>query len=300
MTTPTGQWEQLWLPLRPYATDRLSDGIFRYRRPVAMGKKYVEANPEALSNLLVVDVDHTDAVLRALSSVGSHPMPNAVVENPANGHAHAVWALAEPVTRTEYAHRKPVAYAAAVTEGLRRALDGDAGYSGLMTKNPLHADWATEWIHDDLFTLAGLEEALGGHMPPERWRQTKRQRENAVGLGRNCNLFETARTWAYREVRHHWGDSAGLHVAITAEVHARNAAFAEPLPFTEAKAIANSIHRWITTKSRMWKDGAVVYEATFVTIQSARGRKSGEARRQGGARAEAIAARKKAMLEVTA
>ncbi|MGO1264189.1 MAG: replication initiation protein, partial [Brevibacterium aurantiacum] len=34
--------------------------------------------------------------------------PNAIVENPANGHAHAVWALAEPVTRTEYARRKPL------------------------------------------------------------------------------------------------------------------------------------------------------------------------------------------------
>lgn len=65
-------------------------------------------------------------------------LPNAVVENPANGHAHAVWALSEPVTRTEYAARKPLAYAAAVTEGLRRSVDGDAAYSGLITKNPEH------------------------------------------------------------------------------------------------------------------------------------------------------------------
>ncbi len=104
---------------------------------MAITRRYVEANPTAISNLLVVDVDHADdAVLRAVSSVGSHPLPNAVVENPVNGHAHAVWAIAEAVTRTEYARRKPLAYAAAVTEGLRRALDGDAAYSGLMTKNP--------------------------------------------------------------------------------------------------------------------------------------------------------------------
>lgn len=70
--------------------------------------------------------------------------PNAVVENPANGHAHTVWALAEPFTRTEYAHRAPLAYAAAVTEGLRRSVDGDAAYSGLMTKNPnIHAGRTT-------------------------------------------------------------------------------------------------------------------------------------------------------------
>ncbi|WP_327378946.1 replication initiation protein (plasmid) [Streptomyces sp. NBC_01216] len=202
---PGVQWNELWLPLRPYATNRLQEGIRREQRPVAMTRRYVEANPSAMSNLLVVDVDHSDAVLRAVSSVGSHPLPNAVVENPVNGHAHAVWALAEAVTRTEYARRKPLAYAAAVTEGLRRALDGDAAYSGLMTKNPLHTDWSTEWFHGGLHTLGGLEEALSGHMPPARWRETKRFRTNITGLGRNCSIFETARTWAYREVRHHFG-----------------------------------------------------------------------------------------------
>ncbi|MFE7951463.1 replication initiation protein [Streptomyces sp. NPDC057426] len=275
---PAEQWDELWLPLRPYATNRLHEGIRREQRPVAMTRRYVEANPSAVSNLLVVDVDHSDAVLRAVSSVGSHPLPNAVVENPVNGHAHAVWALAEAVTRTEYARRKPLAYAAAVTEGLRRALDGDAAYSGLMTKNPLHTDWSTEWLHGGLHTLGGLEGALGGHMPAARWRETKRFRTNITGLGRNCSIFETARTWAYREVRHHFGSSDTLHAAIHAEVHTRNAQFAEPLPAVEARAIANSIHRWITTRSRMWKDGAAVYEATFVAIQSARGKKSGQAR----------------------
>ncbi|MFF5931949.1 replication initiation protein [Streptomyces hydrogenans] len=278
MELPAGQWDELWLPLRPYATNRFQEGIRRERWPVAMTRRYVEANPSVVSNLLVVDVDRSDAVLRAVSSVGSHPLPNAVVENPVNGRAHAVWALAEAVTRTEYARRKPLAYAAAVTEGLRRALDGDAAYSGLMTKNPLHTDWSTEWLHGGLHTLGGLEEALGGHMPAARWRETKRVRTNITGLGQNCAIFETARTWAYREVRHHFGSPDTLHAAIHAEVNRRNAEFAEPLPAVEARAIANSIHRWLTTRSRMWKDGAAVYEATFVAIQSARGKKRGQAR----------------------
>ncbi|MER0429454.1 replication initiation protein [Streptomyces microflavus] len=292
---PGVQWDELWLPLRPYATNRLQEGIRRERRPVAMTRRYVEANPSALSNLLVVDVDHSDAVLRAVSSVGSHPLPNAVVENPVNGHAHAVWALAEAVTRTEYARRKPLAYAAAVTERLRRALDGDAAYSGLMTKNPLHLDWSTEWLHGGLHTLGELEEALSGHMPPVRWRETKRFRTNITGLGRNCSIFETARTWAYREVRHHFGSPDTLHTAIHAEVHTRNAEFAEPLPAVEARGIANSIHRWITTRSRMWKDGAAVYEATFVAIQSARGKKGGKA--SGAVRTARRDERAAAMLE---
>ena len=113
MTTveaPEGDWEQLWLPLWPLAGDDLLEGVYRQSRSSALGRRYIETNPEALSNLLVVDIDHPDAALRALSAQGHHPMPNAVVSNRRNGHAHAVWALAEPVTRTEYARRKPLAY----------------------------------------------------------------------------------------------------------------------------------------------------------------------------------------------
>ena len=57
-------------------------------------------------------------------------------------------------------------------------------------------------------------------------------------------------------------------------MHTRNASFSEPLPLSEARAIAASIHRWITTRSRLWNDGPTVYEATFSTIQSHRGRRS--------------------------
>lgn len=70
----------------------------------ALGKRYIEANPDAVSNLLVVDIDHDDALLRTMWDRDGW-RPNAVVENPANGHAHAVWALAAPFARTEYARR---------------------------------------------------------------------------------------------------------------------------------------------------------------------------------------------------
>lgn len=278
--TAETQWGQMWLPLWPLATDDLLEGVYRQSRRSALGRRYIEANPQALSNLLVVDIDHPDAALRALAANGSHPMPNAVVSNRANGHAHAVWALAEPVTRTEYARRKPLAYAAAVTEGLRRAVDGDAGYSGLLTKNPTHEHWDAEWMHTQLRPLDALAAELDTHMPPPRWRETTTQRANPAGLGRNCTLFETARHWAYRELRYYLPDrdTAGLEIAIHREVAERNATFTEPLPRSEAAAIAASIHRWIVTHSRMWNDGAAVYQATFTAIQSARSRKGVSAR----------------------
>lgn len=272
MADTTTRWEQLWLPLWPLASDNLREGIYRGSRQNALQRRYIEANPQAVSNLLVVDIDHEDALVRSIWDRDGW-RPNAVVENPANGHAHAVWALKEPITRTEYARRKPLAFAAAVTEGLRRSVDGDKSYSGLMTKNPEHDHWNASWWSNELYTLPQLDEHLTSHglMPPPSWRRTRRK--NPVGLGRNCAIFETARTWAYRELRHHFGDSHGFFNAISWHVSELNAEFNEPLPANEAHQIATSIHKWITTQSRMWADGPAVYEATFSAIQSARSRR---------------------------
>lgn len=297
MTVPveSERWEQLWLPLWPLASDDFLAGVYRGSRERALGLRYIEANPQALSNLLVVDIDHPDALMRTLwDRKGLYP--NVVVENPTNGHAHAIWALEEPVTRTEYARRKPLAYAAAVTEGLRRSVDGDAGYSGLITKNPLHGSWESHLLNDELFTLAQLERQLEEFMPTPSW--VKARRKDPVGLGRNCSLFETARVWAYREARRIRAkneypsaqDSAELATVLARIVTDLNAGFSEQLPANEAKDIALSIHKWITTKFHGWTDSRTVNEATFAAIQSARGRKSGKARetRSQGIRSEVL------------
>jgi len=123
-------------------------------------------------------------------------------------------------------------------------------------------------------------------MPPESWKKTRRK--SPIGLGRNCALFESARGWAYREIRHHFGDPDGPGRSIQATAQALNQElFSEPLPVAEVDQIDRSIHRWIIIKSRMWADGAAVYEATFTTIQAARGKRSAE-RRWGTTNAERI------------
>lgn len=70
---------------------------------------------------------------------------------------------------------------------------------------------------------------------------------------------------------------------MRATCHQLNAAlFADPLPAREVEDIARSIHKWITTRSRMWRDGAVSCEATFIAMQSARGRKGGRENKHDG------------------
>ena len=273
-------FEDVWLPIFPLASDNLRDGIYRMKRERALGKRYVEANPSQYSNLLVVDIDHPDALLRALWDRKKW-LPNAVVENPANGHAHAVWALENPFPRTEYARRKPLAYAAAITEGLRRSVDGDKGYSGLITKNPAHESWDSHWITDHLYLFDELAFHLedAGFMPPKSWDRYRRK--DAVGLGRNCTLFETVRTWAYPQINNHWGDPEGLADAIElAALQVNVDLFDEPLHSTEVGHVARSISKWITTKSRMWADGKEASDRRFSQRQAARARKQVAARQE--------------------
>ncbi|OLL69844.1 Replication protein [Pseudonocardia sp. Ae168_Ps1] len=271
-------FDQVWLPRRPLATDEFERGSYRMSRSAALGKRYIEANPHALSNLLVIDCDHDDSLMRMAADRGGW-RPNAVVQDPYTGRAHGFWALRAPIARTDIARRPPIVLGARVTEALRRSVDGDRGYAGLMTKNPTHQGWDTAWSHDHLYALGELVERLDEHgwMPPQKLLQQKRWRLDPTGLGRNETLFASSRRWAYREVRHHFGDPAGLRVAIRAGVAQRNATFSDPLLAPEVRAIADSITRWLT-RSRMWNDGPVVYEATFSTIQAARGRKGGATR----------------------
>lgn len=261
-------FRDVWKPYRPYATDNYTRGIQRMAREDALHLRHVEANSPHATNLIVVDIDHPDAVLRALWERDGW-RPNYVIENSSNGHAHAVWALQTGVARTEYARRKPLAYCAAVQEGLRRSVDGDPGYSGLMMKTPMHEDWNTLTITHDLYDLDELATHLEdvGFLPPQDWR--KRAKRDVAGLGRNCTLFELLRHEAYPLINKYWGDANGYtkHVEnLALQINADT--FSNPLPSSEVLASAHSVARWVTTKSSMWRDGKAASDKRFSDRQT--------------------------------
>ena len=48
-----GEFEQLWLPLWPLASDDLLEGVYRMSRGAALGRRYIETNPQAVSLSLI-------------------------------------------------------------------------------------------------------------------------------------------------------------------------------------------------------------------------------------------------------
>ncbi|WP_072727080.1 MULTISPECIES: replication initiation protein [Bifidobacterium] len=271
-------FEGWYLPQRPMCCDDDYSALTRRSRADALRYKHIETNPSALVNTIVVDIDDDQG--RAVALWEHEGMrPNFIAENPVNGHAHAGWVLTYPVARTEMARIKPLKLLHAATEGLRRSCNGDEGYSGLLMKNPEHPAWESDIIEHDTYDLDQLVAALDQHgdMPPKSWRRTKRAR--TIGLGRNCTVFDTARTDAYRFVRRLPDrtpeSSERLREFTRRTCHEINATFADPLPTREVNDIAKSIHKWTVTRFDGWLDGAAVCAATFTAIQAARGHKGG-------------------------
>ena len=138
-------------------------------------------------------------------------------------------------------------------------LCADPGYAGLIAKNPFHDAWRALWVQH-LYDLGELAEYV--NLPKHR-----PQRE-ALGLGRNCTLFDELRAWAYRWVREYKrNDATGeqWYRAVLGQAERLNA-FPVPLAFNEVRAIAKSIAKWT---------GRKFSDAAFSAIQSARGKLGG-------------------------
>lgn len=245
------QWRDRYLSRFPLATDDLDLGVWREQRERALRRQYVETSPRALVAAVVIDVDRPDAVLRAFERPSDHPVPSWVVEGN-GGHGHVGFWLESPVCRTDAARVDPLRYLARVTEGLRRSLDGDQAYTGLLTRNPLHDEADVIWGTDKAYSLRELGTV---HTP----RQLPRKPERSSGLGRNVTMFDTARHEVYGL---HDPDQPldDWHRVVVQHCHAVNstfdAALGGPLPFAEVQATASSISRWtrrnFTRSKREW------------------------------------------------
>ena len=245
------------LPRRPYCTNDPSQGLIIRPATAALEHQHIQPNAPLAIAWLVFDIDRPGAAF-AWEDVGLPP-PTITAINPANGHAHLFYGLSTPVGMSNAAREAPIRYAAAIQAAFLVALCADPGYAGLIAKNPLHPIWRTLWVNH-LYDLAELAEYVD---------LKRRQAPRSVsGLGRNCQLFDELRAWAYRWALEYQRNGAGADQwarAVLGQAERLNT-FDVPLPYGEVKATAKSVSKWV------WQR----FDAeTFRAIQSARGKRGG-------------------------
>lgn len=250
------------LPNRPYCTDDFATGLRIRARQTAAARRFVQPNGPTDKLWLVFDLDYSGAAVAWVDA--NLPAPTWTAQNPANGHAHVAWGLEVPVHIN--GRQEPVRYAAAIEAAFCEALRADPFYGGLISKNPLHESWRVTWGPAQLYGLEDLAEWVDLKAP--------RKRRAPSGLGRNVELFDALRTWAYRAVRGYWRPDGwnAWHEAVLARAERLNV-FEVPLPYSEVKATAKSVARWTWRK---------LTPGGFRDSQARRGSRKGADKRQIG------------------
>jgi hypothetical protein len=238
------------LPVKPYCTDDLAAGIRPRSYAHAIKRRYVQVNPPHLRVFLLFDLDYAGAGLAWEDTM--LPMPAWAAVNRENGHAHLAYALSAPVLTADYGGRQTaLRYLAAVEAAYREKLKGDDGFSGLITKNPVHPFWKL---------LRGVPDAVKGYDLPylaefvdlDRFKPyVGRSNVEAVGLGRNCTVFNLVSRWAYKNVlafKQEGFTRQGWLKAVNEQCLRVNGDFPTPMLENEVKCIAKSIGNWVWTR----------------------------------------------------
>ena len=200
------------------------------------------------------DCDSREAVERAAAScmgAGDLPTPNCYATRTASGHAQVFYLLDRPVHRGEQARAKPLTYLARISEYYRAALGADPGYMGVLSSNPVHADYQTSYPRADPYALIDLARVI-----PKHWRLP---RPATTAVGRNSELFNALCRRGLRDTDRQ----------LEALANAYNDAFTSPMDAGEVRGILRSVLRY---RSRWREQG---HQQAWLWKQAARGRKGG-------------------------
>ena len=250
------------LPHKPYCSDDLGYGVIIRPKKTAILKQYIQYNPPCLITSLVFDIDRSDAFFAW--SDANLPTPTWIAKNRLNGHAHVGYMLATPVCTTHRARQNVIEYLAKIEQAYSLALGADRGYTGLITKNPCHSTWENHIFDVQPHELGYLADFVD-------LKELKTDLKEVSGLGRNCAMFDTVRYWAYKAIRAHLSDGFdNWHSEVLEQTKNANNAFIQPLPYSEVKATAKSVARWV------WRNhGSAEFQAQFSAKQAKKGRKGG-------------------------
>lgn len=256
------------LPKRPYCTNDLSYGIRPRDYQQAIKLPYIQLNPPGIVSWLIFDIDRAGAAYAWEQA--NLPHPNLIAVNPENGHAHLYYALETPVITTPNGKDHPIRYLAAIQRAYTELLQADANYSGLIAKNPRVAMWRVLVGAANTWSLGELAEWVDDL---NAYRKIPNSSE-AIGLGRNCYLFEMLRVWAYNAIRRYReATKEAFMSAVAHKAEQMNSEFFPNrlLPKSEVLSIAKSVARFC-----LKHDGRA--QAVFRARQAKRSKKASDLR----------------------
>lgn len=236
----------------PYCSDGKDQNgqhgpMYQCPKSVAMTKVNVQINGPRRITYLSHDLDRPTAAYDWMDRPGA-PVPNLIISNPTNGHAHLIYELADPIWLPKQGQRESTAtrYMKTVRNALGRLLGADNGYSHVMVHNPFHALWDVRIAREQPYTL----DELAAHLDLDQDYTAIEECEDADG--RRNNLFQSGRYWAYRNL-HRFNSQESLHQALTEELHQLNDSFAKgPETLATVRSTAKSISRYVWTR---WECG---------------------------------------------
>lgn len=220
--------------------------MLHHDREAAQGMAYVSPDLPYLIQWMKIDIDDPTKNGGKKRRGEAHtctrwidadlPQPHFIVTTKDNTGSHYLYGLALPVHRGNGSRPQPRALFASIVTGYTRALMADGGYIGTTIKNPMNSRWQTITADLPLYSLHTLQNAL----PPIAQRLLRKG--EALSEGRNCDLFDHARFWAYNEVHaaHRAGSYEAWLKAVSSECRANNV-YAVPLPRREVASVAQSV-----------------------------------------------------------
>ncbi|OED44664.1 hypothetical protein ACH42_06910 [Endozoicomonas sp. (ex Bugula neritina AB1)] len=232
-------------PNKPYCTDEKASGLLIRSKSYAFARSYIQHNTVAMCHWLTFDQDHDNLMQWEEANL---PQPNLIVRNLNNRKAHVSYAI-ESVCTSDAASPKPMAYAQAVQEAYCEKLNADLGYTGFITKNPLHEDWHLWELHRKVYTLGELADYV--ELKRRYWTRKRAANYEHYGIGRNCALFHRLRFWAYDWVAYHRDEQDTTYMEWMQVVLVKAEGFNEfpqPLPYSEIKSTAKSVGKWVWEK----------------------------------------------------
>ncbi len=207
------------------------------------GIKRIQYNTSNFKRYIIVDVDHENLFKFEDTNI---PKPNFVVKNKNKVGGHLFWVLNRVCTNEYYIKlwRDIQKYFSAVS-------DGDPHNVGSIGKNPYNSlDFEYIEVYPYYYTIKDLhsfvvteKEQVQEELPFFKEYKSINTREKVVSSGRNVDLFNTSRVFAYQLIKDNT-DPINFKFTLLNKMREENKKFSDPLKDKEVIDTYKSIAKY--------------------------------------------------------